>query len=86
MIVEQKHAFKQIIGYIKTGITVAVIIAGDIYDRAIPSVEAVCFLMISSLNLRVRMSRCCSFPVITIRWGESVMQAACYQISEFISN
>jgi len=41
MIAEQKHAFKQIIGYIKTESPAAVIIAGDIYDRAIPSVEAV---------------------------------------------
>ena len=41
MIEEQKHAFKQIIGYIKTVEPEAVIIAGDVYDRAIPGVEAV---------------------------------------------
>ncbi|MDR2570275.1 MAG: exonuclease SbcCD subunit D, partial [Oscillospiraceae bacterium] len=41
MIEEQKHVFAQIIGYIKTERPAAVIIAGDVYDRAIPSVEAV---------------------------------------------
>ena len=41
MIAEQKNAFKQIIGYIKTESPAAVIIAGDVYDRAIPGVEAV---------------------------------------------
>jgi len=41
MIEEQKHAFKQMIGYIKTERPAAVIIAGDVYDRAVPSVEAV---------------------------------------------
>ena len=41
MIPEQKHAFEQIIRYIKTEQPAAVIIAGDVYDRAIPSVEAV---------------------------------------------
>jgi len=41
MIPEQRHIFKQIIEYIKTEKPDAVIIAGDIYDRAIPGVEAV---------------------------------------------
>jgi len=41
MIAEQKHVFEQIIGYIKNRNPVAVIIAGNVYDRAIPSVEAV---------------------------------------------
>lgn len=41
MIAEQRHVFKQIIEYIKTENPTAVIIAGDVYDRAIPSVEAV---------------------------------------------
>ena len=41
MIEEQKHAFEQILGYIKAECPAAVIIAGDVYDRAIPSVEAV---------------------------------------------
>jgi exonuclease SbcD len=41
MIPEQKHAFEQIIGYIKTENPAAVVIAGDVYDRAIPGVEAV---------------------------------------------
>ena len=41
MLAEQKHSFEQIIGYIKTESPAAVIIAGDIYDRAVPGVEAV---------------------------------------------
>jgi exonuclease SbcD len=41
MIEEQKHAFKQVIKYINTERPAAVIIAGDVYDRAIPGVEAV---------------------------------------------
>ena len=41
MIDEQKHAFRQIIGYIKTEKPTAVIISGDVYDRAVPSVEAI---------------------------------------------
>lgn len=41
MIPEQKHALRQIIDYIKIHNPVAVVIAGDIYDRTIPSVEAV---------------------------------------------
>jgi len=42
MIEEQIHAFTQIIGYINTYNPDAVVIAGDIYDRPIPGVEAVC--------------------------------------------
>jgi len=41
MITEQKHAFEQLIGYIKTESPSAVVIAGDVYDRAIPGAEAV---------------------------------------------
>jgi exonuclease SbcD len=41
MIPEQKHVFKQIIGYIRTEKPAAVVIAGDVYDRAIPGIEAV---------------------------------------------
>ena len=41
MIEEQKHAFAQIIGYIKTECPSAVVIAGDVYDRAVPSTESV---------------------------------------------
>ena len=41
MMAEQKHAFRQIIGYIRAERPAAVIIAGDVYDRAIPGVEAV---------------------------------------------
>ena len=41
MIDEQKHAFRQIVGYIKSERPAAVVIAGDVYDRAVPSIEAV---------------------------------------------
>lgn len=41
MMEEQRHAFKQIITYIDTEKPDAVLIAGDVYDRAVPSVEAV---------------------------------------------
>jgi exonuclease SbcD len=41
MLDEQKNAFRQIIGYIKTERPAAVIIAGDVYDRTVPGVEAV---------------------------------------------
>ena len=41
MLDEQKHAFEQIIGYIETERPDAVIIAGDVYDRAVPNVESV---------------------------------------------
>ena len=41
MIAEQCNAFRQIIGYIKSERPSAVIIAGDIYDRTVPGVEAV---------------------------------------------
>jgi len=41
MIAEQKHVFEQIIAYIKIENPDAVVIAGDIYDRAIAPVEAV---------------------------------------------
>jgi exonuclease SbcD len=41
MIAEQKHAFEQIIEYIKAEHPAAIVIAGDVYDRAIPGVEAV---------------------------------------------
>jgi exonuclease SbcD len=41
MLDEQRHVFRQIIGYIKTEQPAAVIIAGDVYDRVVPGVEAV---------------------------------------------
>ena len=41
MIEEQKNAFRQVLGYIGAEKPDAVVIAGDIYDRAIPGVEAV---------------------------------------------
>lgn len=41
MLEEQRHVFEQIIGYIGTEKPDAVLIAGDIYDRAVPGVDAV---------------------------------------------
>ena len=41
MLEEQRHVFQQIIGYIESKKADAVIIAGDVYDRAVPGVEAV---------------------------------------------
>ena len=41
MLEEQRHAFNQILGYIESKKAEAVIIAGDVYDRAVPGVEAV---------------------------------------------
>ncbi|MCL2153431.1 MAG: exonuclease SbcCD subunit D [Oscillospiraceae bacterium] len=41
MLPEQEHAFRQIIGYIKTEQPAVVIIAGDVYDRAVPVASAV---------------------------------------------
>ena len=41
MLEEQQHAFGQIIRYIDSEKPDAVLIAGDVYDRAVPSVEAV---------------------------------------------
>jgi exonuclease SbcD len=41
MLEEQRHVFGQIIGYIDAEKPSAVLIAGDVYDRAVPGVEAV---------------------------------------------
>jgi exonuclease SbcD len=41
MIGEQRHVFEQIAGYVQTAGPRAVLIAGDIYDRAVPGVDAV---------------------------------------------
>ncbi|GHV28220.1 nuclease SbcCD subunit D [Synergistales bacterium] len=41
MIEEQRHVFRQVIGYIQKERPNAVLIAGDVYDRAVPGVEAV---------------------------------------------
>jgi exonuclease SbcD len=41
MLEEQRHVFMQIIGYIEAEKPAAVLIAGDVYDRAVPGVEAV---------------------------------------------
>jgi exonuclease SbcD len=41
MLDEQRNAFRQVIEYIRAEKPNAVVIAGDIYDRAVPNVEAV---------------------------------------------
>jgi len=41
MIEEQKHVFEQIMMYINTERPAAVVIAGDVYDRAVPSTDSV---------------------------------------------
>ncbi|MDR3331359.1 MAG: exonuclease SbcCD subunit D [Synergistaceae bacterium] len=41
MLDEQRHVFRQIIGRIQSERLVAAVIAGDVYDRAVPGVEAV---------------------------------------------
>jgi exonuclease SbcD len=41
MLDEQRHVFAQIIEYIKVEKPLAALIAGDVYDRAVPGVEAV---------------------------------------------
>jgi len=41
MTAEQKHALNQIIGYVRTERIDAAVIAGDIYDRAVPGADAV---------------------------------------------
>jgi exonuclease SbcD len=41
MLEDQRYVFEQIAGYIETEKPSAVLIAGDVYDRAVPGVEAV---------------------------------------------
>jgi len=41
MIEEQKHVLKQIIGYVKTESPAMIVIAGDVYDRAIPTIDSI---------------------------------------------
>ena len=41
MLEEQRHVFEQIIEYIRAEQPDAIVIAGDIYDRAVPGIEAV---------------------------------------------
>ena len=41
MLDEQRHVFRQIIGYVEAERLAAAVIAGDVYDRAVPGVEAV---------------------------------------------
>jgi len=41
MMNEQRHVFEQIIKYIRSEHPEAVVIAGDVYDRAVPNIEAV---------------------------------------------
>jgi exonuclease SbcD len=44
MLEEQKHVLEQVIGYIQTERPEAILIAGDVYDRSVPGVEAVTLL------------------------------------------
>lgn len=60
MLEEQKHAFLQIVEYIKTQSPDAIVIAGDVYDRAVPNVEAVrafddFLTTLSKLNIAVML-------------------------------
>ena len=41
MLEEQRHAFRQIIAYIGEHKPEAIVIAGDVFDRSIPGIEAV---------------------------------------------
>jgi len=41
MLNEQRHVFRQIIAYIQTEQPDAIVMAGDVYDRSIPGIEAV---------------------------------------------
>lgn len=41
MLEEQRNAFKQVVAYIESQKPDAVVIAGDVYDRTVPSVESV---------------------------------------------
>jgi exonuclease SbcD len=41
MLDDQRHVFKQIVGHVRSERPQAVLIAGDVYDRATPGVEAV---------------------------------------------
>ena len=42
MVGEQRHAFDQILGMVEADRPDAVVIAGDVYDRSVPGVEAIC--------------------------------------------
>ena len=41
MLAEQRHVFRQVVGYVRSERPAAVVIAGDVYDRAVPGTEAV---------------------------------------------
>ncbi|GBU21256.1 exonuclease SbcD [Fibrobacteres bacterium R8-0-B4] len=41
MIEEQRHILRQVIGYVRSERPAALVIAGDVYDRAVPGVDAV---------------------------------------------
>ena len=45
LLAEQREAFKQILAIAKEEQVDAVVIAGDLYDRSVPAVEAVEILM-----------------------------------------
>ncbi|MEI5995145.1 exonuclease SbcCD subunit D [Candidatus Enterococcus mansonii] len=59
---EQADAFQQIIGIAKTEKVDAIVVAGDLYDRSVPSVEAIEVFnrMIVEMNLQEK------FPVLAI--------------------
>ena len=40
MLEDQRHILQEIVGIAKTEAVVAVVIAGDVYDRSIPSTDA----------------------------------------------
>ena len=59
---EQEHAFKEVIRLAKQEKVDAIVIAGDLYDRSVPSVEAVALFneMMIEMNIREK------FPVFAI--------------------
>ena len=54
MLPEQRHVFQQISGYVDSEKPAAVLIAGDVYDRAVPGIEAISVFddFLTSLALR----------------------------------
>ncbi|MGL5684597.1 MAG: metallophosphoesterase family protein, partial [Vagococcus fluvialis] len=59
---EQKNAFKQIMKIAKDEEVDAIIIAGDLYDRSVPSVEAVALFN----DMMLEMNLVSKFPVLAI--------------------
>ncbi|MCL2134500.1 MAG: exonuclease SbcCD subunit D [Candidatus Bathyarchaeota archaeon] len=42
MLAEQRHVFEQIVGYVRSEAVDVVVVAGDVFDRSVPGVDAVC--------------------------------------------